>query len=394
MANELTALGLTISTLQEITDQLKVDLAAIYGADINVDSNSPDGQLINIFSQNVEDILELLEDVYNTFSVQGAYGTVLDQRAALNGLLRRQGTYTQTNVTITVNQAVTLVGQDALVSDPLAVVFTVQDNNGNQFQLVTSHTFGSAGSAALLFQAVNIGAVETTINTIVNQTTTVLGVTAVNNPDPATVVGVNEETDSQLKIRQIQSFALASTGPADAIEAALQATLGVLDAMVLENDQDTTINDIAAHSVWPIVRGGADADIAQAIYAKKGIGCGIKGDVSYTITRPNGNGYVAQWDVAVSQPLYIQFTIQGRVAGTSFDTTFIADSLAAAINNYRLGQSATIGDVIAAMIVISPNGFLTGVGVSTDGITFFEVVSPDDPINYFTVAAGDIDVTA
>lgn len=393
MATELTALGLTISTLQELVDELTAEMQAIYGADINVDPNSPDGQMINIFAQAAEDILEVLLDSYNTFSVQGAYGTTLDQRVALNGIARRQGTYTLTDVSVTTNQALTLTGQDALISDPTATVFTVQDDNGNQFQLIDTYVFASADTQSLAFKAVDIGAVETTPNTITNQSTTVLGVTAVNNPTPATSVGVNEETDAQLKIRQAASFSLASTGPADAVEAALQATADILDAYVLENFTNAEVNTIPAHSIWAIVLGGTDADIAQAIYSKKGIGCGLKGSQSYTIARPNGNGYVAKWDTAVAQPLYIEFSIQGRVAGTAFDADFLADALAEALNPYKLGQNPTIGDVISAMITISPTGYLTNVGVSTDGLTYFEVVTPTTAINYFTVDAANIDIS-
>ena len=160
MVNALTPLGLVINTLTEIVANLNTGMQTIYGSDINVDSNSPDGQLINIYAQVAEDILELIQDVYNSFTVDSAYGTVLDQRVAINGITRRQGTFTTTPVSITVNQALTLTGLDALVADPTAVPFTVQDNANNKFQLVTTHVFGSAGSASLTFQAVDIGQVE------------------------------------------------------------------------------------------------------------------------------------------------------------------------------------------------------------------------------------------
>lgn len=391
MPNILDATGLTVDTVTEIVDAITLSMQDIYGADINVDQNSPDGQLINIFAQSSADNLQVLVDVFNSFTVEKAYGTLLDQRVAINGLTRQAGTYTYTNITVTVNQALTLTGLDALNDDPNAQVFTVADAAGNQFYLAATHIFSVPGSTSLSFRAKDIGLVETTPNTITNQVTTVLGVTSVNNPAVATSVGVNEETDAQLKVRHGNSFALASTGPADAVEAALAAIPDVTDAFVVENDTNGTVNTVGAHSIWCIVTGGTDAEIAQAIYAKKGIGCGMKGSSSYTVTRPNGTGFTALWDASIAQPLYIEFTIQGRVSGTAFDADAIAAALAVALV-YKLGQAPTIGDVITAMLTISPNAYLTAVGVSSNDSDFFDVVQPDTAQHYYTVAAADVHV--
>lgn len=393
MPNTLSPFGLTVNSVTDIVDALTADMQTIYGPDINVDPNSPDGQLINIYAQTAADILELLVDVYNSFSVEGAYGTPLDQRVSLNGITRRQGTYTTTPVLVVVSIAMTLPGLDVLDADPTAQVFTVSDNAGNQFFLETSHVFGSAGSASLTFRAVTIGAVEVSPNTITNQVTTILGVTSVNNPTTSgTVTGVTEETDAQLKIRHGQSFALASTGPADAISAALLALPDVVDAYVVENVSNTTVNTVPPHCVWCIVNGGTASEIAQAIYAKKGIGCDMKGSQSLTIGRPNGTNFVALWDDAIAQPLFIKFTINGKVPGTAFDTTLIASQLAAALV-YKLGNNPNVGDVVTAMQTIAPNGYITDIGVSDDGITYFDVVSPDTAQDYFQTLAENIDIS-
>lgn len=392
MPNTLDATGLTIKTTTEVINDLVASLQSIYGPDINVDSNSPDGQLVNIFAQAVTDILELLMDTYNSFSVENAYGVLLDQRVALNGLARKQGTYTVTNVTVTVDRALTLAGRDALEANPAAQVYTVADDEGNEFQLLSTHVFGGAGSAALEFQASELGRVETLPNTLINQVTTTLGVTSVNNPTAATGIGVNEETDAQLRARHAESFSLAATGPADSVEAALKETAGVTDAYVVENTTDATVSGTPAHSIWTIVTGGAPADIAQAIYSKKGIGCGMRGAQSYSVARQNGNNFVALWDTSIPQPLYIHLTVQPRVAGAVFDASYIQTQLAAALS-YKLGQSPTIGDVITALLAIAPDGYLIDVGVSSEDATFLQVVSPTDAQHYFTVSSSDIDVT-
>lgn len=387
--DQVDASGLVLETLPEIKTNLETGLKTIYGPDIVVASNSPDGQIIGIFAQAAIDLRELLLQVYNSFSVPAAFGVLLDQRVALNGLARKAGTYTVAQVLITVDQALTLPGLDQAIVTP----FTVKDENGNQFQLVTSYVFGGAGSATLAFKAQNIGAILTAPNTITNQSTTTLGVTAVNNPSTTSdVIGVNEESDQALKIRHGQSFYLAADGPAKAIAAALLSIPAVQDAFVIENSTTGTVNGTPAHSIWCIVTGGAAVDIAQAIYSKKNLGCGLRGAITQGVSRPNSGTFTAKWDVSISQPLHISFGLTARVAGATFDIPTLKTQLAAALA-YKLGQSPNIGDVVNAMLTLAPDGYLTAIGVSSDGMTYVDSISPTDSQYYFTLSSANITIT-
>lgn len=388
----LTQTGLSIESNPNIVAYLVSCFQFIYGADINVDSNSPDGQLIRIFAQSITDFLELLLATYNLSAISTSYGTRLDQLVALNGIQRKQGTYTQTQILITANAALTVPGQDQTAITP----FTVADNAGNQFQLVTSYVFSAPASATLTFEAVDIGQVETTANTITNIITSTLGISTVNNPSTASdVIGVNEETDAQLKVRQAQAFTLGATGPSDSMESALRNIPDVVDAIVVENNTSAPVNTVPAYSVWPIVNGGTPTEIAQAIYSKKSPGTPMKGSISQIVTRPNGQTFSAQWDVAVSQPLYIAFSIIWRGPQAFSNTTIIA-ALASTLA-YKLGENPSIGDIVQAMIVIAPTAIVTinstTEGVSVDGSTWESLVSPTTAQNYFTVSLGNITIS-
>lgn len=392
MVSTLDSTGLTIEPKLQIVADLVAALKAIYGVDINVDSNSPDGQLINIFAQADADLLELLQDAYNSCAVLTSYGVRLDQLVALNGLQRKQGTYTSAQVSVTATQALTLPGLDQALVTP----FTVADNAGNQFQLVTSHSFGSAGSSTLTFRAVDIGEVQTAANTITNIITSTLGISSVNNPSVTSdIIGVDEESDAQLKIRHDRSLDLAATGPADSVEAALHNIADVVDAYVVENNTGAPVSGIPAHSIWVIVNGGTSAEIAGAIYAKKSPGCGMLGSVSQAVLRQNGSTFTAQWDVALSQVLKIKFSIIWNGAATMANAD-IEIALAAALV-YKLGQNPNVGDVIKAMAVIAPTAIVTlGVnqGVSGDGgSSWGSVVDPSDAQHFFTIIAANIAIT-
>jgi uncharacterized phage protein gp47/JayE len=68
--------GLTVSTLSEIRADLEAKLKAIYGNDINIDPDSPDGQLINIFAQAGIDLREIILQINSSFDPDQAAGRV------------------------------------------------------------------------------------------------------------------------------------------------------------------------------------------------------------------------------------------------------------------------------------------------------------------------------
>ena len=396
--NSLTASGLTIEQLSDIINDLTTGYTTIYGPDINLESNTPDGQMMNIYATALEDNLELLQVVYNSFSIVNAFGVQLDNMFALNGMQRQQGTYTIAYVNVTVSQALTLNGLDALASNPNITVFQVADTGGNIYQLQNSYSFSGSGTVTLAFQAQNIGQVLTTSNTITVINTPVIGVTSVNNPTTANdIIGTNEETDIQFKVRQGLSFQLAATGPADTIRAQLLNTPGVIDAFVPENDTTSVVGGVAANGIQVIVNAPTvpAATIAQVIYSKKPAGCAQTSSgspQSYNITRPAGNIFTAYWYNAVPESLYISFQILPINGVDTFNTTTLANQLAAALV-YRLNQSAFVGDIIRAMQTIAPNGYLQNVSVGTSSPPGSQTVSPTSYVNYFTVSASNITIT-
>lgn len=394
MPNLLDANGLTVNSTVEIVTALTLAFQSIYGSQINVGPNSPDGELIAILAQAIQDNLQLLVQVYNSFGVDSAFGVTLDQRVALSGIIRNQGTYTTAFVLVTASAALTLPGQDVLIATPGATVFTVADTAGNQFQLQTSYTFVGSGSTSLEFVSVTLGQIQTTPNTIQTTITVTPGITGVNNPTTASdVEGLPEETDPQLKIRQAKSYFLQAVAPADAIRAAL-LNIPCADAYVAENDGASPDLGVPAHGLWIIVNpgGATDAQIGTAIYNKKNPGCALTGAQSYAVVRPQGNTFTSQWDLALTETLFIRATLFPRIPGQSFDVTADGVALANALV-YKLGQSPNVGDIAIAMAIIEPLAIVTDAQVSIDGSTWEQIVTPSDFQHYFVASSTRITLT-
>lgn len=362
MPNSIGATGLTVASQAELVANFTLAMQQIYGTDINLESDSPDGQMMNIFIQAVLDVQDLLVQIYNMFDPDNAIGVVLDQRVAINGIQRQAGTFTITNVTLVLSQSVNLYGLDQTAQP----IYTVADNAGNQWELITSQLGVGPGTVVYSFQAANPGAVLTVPNTITVPVAIVLGVTSINNPTTYTTLGINEETDAALKIRRQQSVSLASQGYLAGLLAALENINGVTSAFVYENTTGfTNVDGVPGHSIWVIVAGTASASaIANAIYTKRNAGCGMFGSTSFTITQVDGSAFIVLWDTVAAQNLFTTFTassINGiNPPNVAAIRTGLATSFAPGVNAEV--NITTLGTLVQA---IDPNTLVTGAGFST-----------------------------
>ena len=371
--------GLQTATAPELLSELETAFKAIYGDDVLLDSSTPDGQWLNILVQKGVDIRGLLMQLYNSFNPDNTQGEVLDQRCAINNVFRKAGTFTTVTINITTDRQVTLQGVDENYNSPEATGFTIQDNEGNRFVLVNTTTI-SAGTTAVLFRAETLGKVIVMPNTITTPVTIVLGVISVNNPSVANEVGVDEETDAELKVRRRQSVSISSFGYLNGLQAALLQLDGMNDAKVYENYTDSTDADgIPAHSIWVVVDGGSTEEIADTIYGRKCPGTNMKGSITYTITTPAQTQFVAKWDNATSVPIYIKFNIKPVFSGITFNQTaikeYMEEKLSFGIGDFA--ETASITEIAQKAIdSVGGQGYALNVLISDDNNTWVEYLDP------------------
>ena len=391
MPNQVDISGIQIETYAQIVSDIingnsnAPGLAQIYGSDINVASNSPDGQMVNIYALSKLDILNLCVAIYNSFDPDQAIGLSLDQIAQIAGLARKGGTYTKVSVTVTTSTTLNLNGIDT--STP----YTISDVNGNQFYLIASASL-SSGANNLNFQAVNIGYLNILANTLTQQITVIPGVISVNNPAVPYQVGVDQETDSNFRLRRQASTAFPAQGPLQALFAGLNSISNITQAVVYENNTGSTNTDgVLAHNIWVITDGGADADIANAIYKYRSLGIGMKGSVTHNITQIDSSTFTVQWDYAVAQNLYLKASLVA-INGGSIDLAAIKTAL---VNTwlFKINEEADITSLDARIKAINPNVVCSSLGVSADGTTWVNLLSPTVKKNKFVLDVSRITLT-
>ena len=393
MANTIDSQGIHTEELPEIIENITNDYKSIYGSDINTDSDTPDGQRINIEAQAKKDMLDFATQVYNSFDVDTVTGVAQDRLYKINNIYRQNSGYSFCNVDITVSGPVNLDGLDANATDPDGVGFTVSDINSNNWILLNSVALTGAGTYTLEFRAQNEGEILASPNTINTLVTVIPAVTGVNNASAQYITGNNAESDADFRIRRNKSTAISGKGFYDSLLGDLLSIPLVSQAMVYENDTGVTDADgIPPYSIWVIVEGGTDLNIGKVIYANKSFGCDMKGSTTVNVERADGTNFVAKFDRPQTEPLYIQMTIVSKLLDYTPDTLFIKRQL---IERMRFGMNETtdVSQITSEVIDIDPNIYVASIQISNDNLTWTDILNPSAKNKYFALDIANIDIT-
>lgn len=397
MADSLNENGLTLSTFNELLDFVQSSMTDIYSVDgnnINFDSSTPDGQFTNILAQIGSDIREVVREVYNSFDPDKCSGVVQDSRYAINYLTRKGGTFTVQNIDITATKTVTLDGLDSAYNDTNASSYTVSDNAGNNWYLIDTTTITS-GTTSLPFRAQNMGLVQPTIGTLTNQVTKVLGITSVNNSVAPTTLGENQESDEEFRIRRNRSTAINGQNNYDAMTGQLLALDGVTDVKVhVNNTSSTDSTNTPAYTIWAIIEGGANTDIANIIY-QNGSGLDTRGSVTVNTVTVSGEQFTVNFDRVNPVSLYIQFDLK-NTSGINITESVIKNYIVENLT-YTLGSPAETSSITEiaqnALLTLGSGLYALNVEVSTDGSTWTDYIASASLQNKFVVDATRITIT-
>lgn len=397
-SNYIDSTGLHLQALADIVTELETGFKTIYGNDISLDANSPDGQMINLFAQAKIDTLDLISSVYNSFSPNSAIGVSLDQRCALNGIVRKGATKTTVNVQVTTDRVVNLIG----VTNGNGTPFTVSDTSGNKFYL-TNDTTTTNGVNTLHFTSAVAGAVFVSSGTITVIETILLGVLSVTNSGNALIQGVDEETDAALRYRRSVSVSNPSSGYLDGLMGALLALDDVKYAKVYENNTDLTdVYGIPPHSIWCVVDGGLSTDIADIIYQRRNAGCGMYYGTGSTgptgpaktvnVTQLNGFDIPIKYSEAAYYDLYIDLTITSLTTLHTIDQTFIKLSIFADIE-YGINDVADYSEISSYVKSIDPLAVIISGGVGLTGAAADPYLAPPTIDGRWIISETNIHIT-
>ena len=329
------ASGYHYPTYNDIRDDMIDHFRQIYGQDIYLGNDSQDYQMISIFALKIYDTFQAVELDYNNRSPKTAIGTALDGLVKINGLTRKKASYSTVQVTLTGDAGTQVVRG------------VVRDSNDVQWALPYVVNIGNAGTVTITATCKKIGAVGAPAGSVMGIVTPTKGWVSVTNKEQA-VLGRPVETDKQLRARQTISVANPSQAVIESTKGAIAAVSGVTRYSVLENDTNITdSHGIPGHSISAIVEGGADAEIAKAIYLRKSPGCGTYGTTAINVF----NAENVATKIKFFRPAYVKIDVRIRVK----KLTGYTKEVEAAIINYvkyylsilAIGQSVYLSSIWA-----------------------------------------------
>jgi hypothetical protein len=403
-SNYVDLTGLHLQSLADIIKELEDGFKAIYGNDINISPTSPDGQMIALFAQAKIDSLDVISSVYNSFSPTAASGAVLDQRCAINGVMRKGSTIATVYVLVTTNAAVSLIGLSGGSGTP----FTISDSSGNKFYLTTSQTTG-VGPNSLHFTAAVAGVIDISAGSITTIETVTAGVLSVYNTGGATVAGVDEETDAALRYRRAISVSNPSSGFLDGLIGALLAIEDVFYAKVFENNTAMTdIYGIPPHSIWAVVdRSGStgatgNTGIAQTIYERRNMGVGMYYGTGSTgptgtaktvdIMQVNGFTIPIKYSLATYYNLYIRLTIASKLNSHTIDSDFLKNEIFDNIQ-YDINEIADYSEICSQVKLSDPYAVITSGGIGLTGLAADPYLAPPTIDGRWILSTANITIT-
>lgn len=389
--NYFSQTGLVTQSLEEIITEITGKYQGIYGNDINIDQNTPDGQMINLLAQMKKDILDLLVQYNSNIDVDQVQGIAQQILYKLNGLEIKSYTYSYVNVKITTSGPTNLQGLDNNIDNSDGTGYTIQDTNGNRWILANS-VINLNGTDEFPFRAAELGGIQCLPNTVTLPETIVSGVVSVTNPAANYITGDTGESDAEYRQRRNKTVALPSQGFDESIEAQLLNLDTVTQVKVYDNRKSVEVNGIPAHTIWVIVEGGQNSEIGNIIYANIPPGIPMKGSIEVLVSKSNGELTPVYFDRGTAQTLYVKVTIK-NLETTALDETNIKNKMSENLT-YNIGENADTATITCVLRdILNNTGIPYDVEVSTDNSNWQEIVTPTGLDNYFALAAENITLT-
>lgn len=264
---QMTDKGIIIDDFDAIYKRLVEKFRGIYGQDINLDSDTPDGQMLGLFAQELSDIHQAVSFIVQMLDPYQANGTWLEQRAMYAGIVRGRSSYSYVDDVILTGTPKTNIPVDSIFIDA----------NKNKWITLSRVELNDLGSARVKIRSELPGVSILKKMDELQQSTIILGLQKIiANSD--SYGGSNEEKDADLIQRFMKSHAINNEEDQSGIQAKLTNLKGVEKCIVYENfTSETDEKGIPDHTMNAVILGGDHQEIIEILTDSKKGGCGFFG---------------------------------------------------------------------------------------------------------------------
>lgn len=380
--------GFKAESFTEILTRLSNGLKNIYGQDINLDQDSPDGQQLGIQANIISDFQDLALYIYNSMDPDLADGANFDKLLKLLARTRLPSSRSIVDIEMVLNKTVSIPAS-----------YTIKDLNNQNWIIGTAQTL-DAGTHLVSFYSEDWGNITAEPNTINEQVTILTEVVSINNPESA-ISGRDEESIVQVRERRNKILEINASSTIGSIIGKILDLNGVIDAVPYENMTKIydPVRDIQPNSYWIVVKGGDIAEISEIIAKDKTGGTGLKGQVETVyiekFVRKDGSVREFYHDVKFDRPtevsIHIKFKVSRKISTQSIDIEHIKDTLAN--KEFYIAQNITVTELYSTIYSAATNYIATDLEVSKDGVVWDSVFLQAGYDEEFIIEKANINIT-
>lgn len=325
----VTETGFVRKTMSEILATFESGWQDIFGDDVDLSADTPDAQILGTVAGAIDEVWQTMAAVYQSFRPRQAVGASLSDLVALNAITRKTGTKSFIQATVT--------GTPATVIGLTAIIETV---NGDRFFPISVIVIPGGGSIVATFRAISNGPITVGPNELTVIVTPISGWASIDNGVTTTssgapnAVGTSDESDAELRARQILSTENSATNILESLYSAILQLDGVSRCRVYVNDTSGTVDGRPAHSYEVVVVGGDDAEVAQAIWENHPTGIELFGTTTENIT--DSQGYTQA--IKFTRPTVIPIIVEVTLSATANYPATGDDDIKQALVDYAAGS--------------------------------------------------------
>lgn len=318
--------GITVDSYDTVYARLVASFKQIYGNDVNLDSDTPDGQMLALFSKEIETVHQAVSFIVQMLDPYQAQAQWLDQCALYAGVIRNSASYSY------IDEAI--INGTAKTNIPINSVLI--DGNKNKWVVTEQLTLNDLGSGRVKLRSSDVGDFTVKANEELTLSTIIIGVEKITaNSD--SYGGADEETDAQLLKRFMLSHSINNYDDRSGVKAAVSSLTGVTKCEVYENYTGSTDEKgVPAHSINVVVLGGDDEDVALTIAKKKIGGCGLFGSLEKSVLVRNVNRTI-YYDRPTKKPISVSMILGRYKTFSDIDTASITSNLESL--DFEIGES-------------------------------------------------------
>ncbi len=346
--------GFVQKPVQEIVSHINSRFLSVFGANFDISPEGPDGQVIGIISEEISKCWQQAEMVFNAYRPGAMQKVGLDNICELTFTKRLVNWPSRVGVRCA-GQAGTLVPAGSIVSD-------------GTMDFETQYDCTIPGTVTAV--ATETGEYYIAADTVNKINTPVAGWESVNNPEIGQT-GVDYESDPALRTRRDRTTAHSGSAFVEAIYAAL-ADLNLSYLRIRDNDTGAPIGTQPSGTVFVVVEGGTEDEIARRIYSSKTGGVPTHGTTSVSIYDSKGYPHEVKFSRPEGATIYVTGTFKRR-PGSNISSNDAARQLQTAMMDYI--NSLNPGDSVIWSECFKPIMDATN-GVQVDSLFIGTSASP------------------